>query len=443
MLVFLPVLVLLNQVPVFDRVPHAPVSIPYAPMYAILLSLPFQREKVRLRWCWTDTIVVALMFSGAMTGLLTEVAETAVNAFRNDVLRLAMPYFLARAVFRDWHVRRAALWVLVGLTGVVAAAAAVEFLYTPNFYLHLLQRAGMGNSIHSLAMRRFGFSRVSGTVEHPIFFGNMFVVVLGMVAVLARTSGVRLAVPAVALGLAGAAACVGMSGSFTPWLGVSAGSAALAVLLVAPVARRALLPLTVCVVIGLFAYTYHLATAPAGRPGHDRQPQRHRRQPEHAAADRPPVVADRGHGRVVRVRPAGGLRRAGGLRPGQRRQQLHAVHHDPGVGLHGPVDRHRGWRSRPGRSGPSGVMTDRSQAFPLAVCTATVLGLMMSMYTVWAGAEYTVVWVIMLGLSQALIDTILASAEARAGAAPRAAGRVRPPAVGRPTPARYGVRVGA
>jgi uncharacterized membrane protein len=47
--------------------------------------------------------------------------------------------------------------------------------------------------------------------------------------------------------------------------------------------------------------------------------------------------------------------------------------------------------------------------FPLAVSTATVLALMVSMYTVWAGALYTVVWVIMLGLANTLIDTVLAS----------------------------------
>ena len=33
-----------------------------------------------------------------------------------------------------------------------------------------------------------------------------------------------------------------------------------------------------------------------------------------------------------------------------------------------------------------GRVTNRDQVFPLAVCTATVLALMVSMYTVWAGA---------------------------------------------------------
>ena len=80
----------------------------------------------------------------------------------------------------------------------------------------------------------------------------------------------------------------------------------------------------------------------------------------------------------------------------------HAVHHDPRLGLH-----HALWISiaifylLPGHDdGFPGGPPSPSQVLPLAVCTATVLALMVSMYTVWAGALYTVVWAIMLGLSQ-------------------------------------------
>jgi hypothetical protein len=51
-------------------------------------------------------------------------------------------------------------------------------------------------------------------------------------------------------------------------------------------------------------------------------------------------------------------------------------------------------------------VTHRSQIFPLAVATATVLGLMVSMYTVWAGALYTVVWAVLLGLANTLADMV-------------------------------------
>ena len=45
--------------------------------------------------------------------------------------------------------------------------------------------------------------------------------------------------------------------------------------------------------------------------------------------------------------------------------------------------------------------------FPLAVGTAVGLGLMVSMYTVWAGAHYTVIWMVLLGLSNTLVDLVL------------------------------------
>ena len=60
-----------------------------------------------------------------------------------------------------------------------------------------------------------------------------------------------------------------------------------------------------------------------------------------------------------------------------------------------------------------------SQVFPLAVATATVLGLMVSMYTVWAGGLYTVVWLILLGLTNTLVDQVLYPATAPAPRQPK------------------------
>ena len=74
-----------------------------------------------------------------------------------------------------------------------------------------------------------------------------------------------------------------------------------------------------------------------------------------------------------------------------------------------------------------------SQVFPLAAATATVLGLMVSMYTVWAGALYTVIWVIMLGLGNTLIDQVLAAAkQSRTAVVPGGSPTYSPGRQGRP-----------
>ena len=74
-------------------------------------------------------------------------------------------------------------------------------------------------------------------------------------------------------------------------------------------------------------------------------------------------------------------------------------------------------------------VTERAQLLPLCICAATVLGLMVSMYTVFAGSLYTIVWMVMLGLSNTLIDAVNAAADARAGLARPAPARLRPPTV--------------
>ena len=120
--------------------------------------------------------------------------------------------------------------------------ALIELRFAPYFYLHVLQSLGMGNIVHSMAYSRYGFFRVSGTVEHPIHFGNMCVGLLGMIAVLARTSGMRLKNPWVTAALLGAFGCVVMSVSFTPYMGVVAGSFFFLTLISVPLARKLVLP---------------------------------------------------------------------------------------------------------------------------------------------------------------------------------------------------------
>ena len=436
--VFLPVLLMLNQLPQWN-LPHLTVTAPYAPMYAMLIALPFRPEPFRFRWCWTDTIVVALVLSATLTGLLTEYAETAVNALRNETTRLALPYFFARAVFRDWPVRRAGARMLAGLTLVIAACAVWECLRQPNFYLHLLRdRLAMGNPIHPMAMNRFGLNRVSGTVEHPIFFGNMALLSLGLIAVLARTGGVRLRTPLIAAGLAAAVACVGMSISFTPWMGLFAGSIAMAVLMSATLARQHLVvPMTLAVIAGLAGYSAYLIATPLA-------------DAVESTADRSQLEGSAETRKLILHQSWPLARTAGWFGWGLQMDfddvegfDLASVDNSymqftmtrgwvytalwVGIGLTFALRVQRAFR----------LVTDRPQAFPLAVCTATVLGLMVAMYTVWAGAIYAVVWIIMLGLAQTLVDQVLDAAEARA-AFPVAVGPLRPPVVRR-LPVGYGV----
>jgi hypothetical protein len=244
-------------------------------------------------------------------------------------------------------------------------------------------------------------------VEHPIYFGNMCVVILGMIAVLARTSGFNLRNPWVVVALFSAFGCVITSISFTPYAGAVAGTMFLLVLVFIPLARKLLLPLVVVVSIGLAAFTYHVATTPLGEKPSD--------EAGGSYWTRKQIIVESWQ----KAENAGpfGL----GLRPDFSDDENFDLKSVDNSYLQFTLT--RGWVFTLLWCSIAVFFSWRmtqafrdarhpSQIFPLAAAPATVLGLMVSMYTVWAGALYTVVWAVMLGLSNTLIDSVRESARA-------------------------------
>ena len=407
-LVYLPALLMLNQLPQL-MIPHAPLMAHWAALYGLILGLPFRREPLRLRWCTVDTIVVLLLISVTITAWTTEVFETGINSFRTDLLQWTIPYFLARMLFRDVQIRRRTLNGVIVLVGLMSVAALIEFRLWPYWYLHLLQNLGMNNHIPVEAYSRYGFFRVAGTVDHPIYFGNMCVALLGLIAVLARTSGLKLSTPWVALGLFGAFGCVITSISFTPYMGMLAGGGFFLLLVGSRRARMLLVPIVLVAIIGGIVVTYQIAQQPLGE-----RPQGN--QLEDSMFVRRMIVIESWK-KAVEAGPFGF---------GLRYDFVHdTTGDDDGHYNLASVDNSymqftmtRGWVYTAlwlsiavffaGRMTIAfSRVSHRSQVVPLALCTATVLGLMVSMYTVWAGGLYTVVWLIVLGLSNTLIDLVL------------------------------------
>lgn len=399
-LVYLPALIFFNQLPEIS-VPHAPVAAPFAPLYAIFLAMLFRDESLRFRWCTVDTILVLLLISSTITAWTTEWFETGLNNFRQEILTWIGPYFLARIVFRDWHIRRLALYTLVVHIAILSVLAIIEFRLTPYFYLHVLQNLGMGNSIHSMAYTRYGFFRVSATVEHPIYFGNMCLVLLGMIAVLARTSGVRLRNPWVTLALLGAVGCLITSISFTPYIGLAAGTVFFLTLMAAPLFRKMLVPLVLIVIGGMFAFTYHAAHTKLGDKPEGELPASFwiRKMIVTQSWKKAVTAGAFGYGRLLDF---------------SQDEDFDLASVDNSYML---FTMSRGWVYTTlwvsiavffaiRMTGAFNHATHRSQVIPLAIATATILGLMVSMYTVWAGGLYRVVWAIMLGLSCTLIDQV-------------------------------------
>lgn len=425
--VYLPAMILLNQLALVDVLPHVPLSAAYAPLWAILFALPFRGDSVRFKVGAIDVIVFALAAAGSVTGWLNENFEGGVNAFRSDLMNWTLPYFMGRLAFQDWRVRRTAVNVLIAVMGVVTALALIEARFAPYFYLHLLSRMGMGNHIQTMAYYRFGLNRVSATVEHPIYFGNMCLGLLGLIAALAATSGVRLTRPMVALTLAATGGCLVLSLSFTPYAGLAVGVALLAVMAANRFARLMILPLTLAIAGGLCAFTFWAALLPLG----------------------PKPESELGgslYTRKVIMHESWPVAKAAGWFGLGRQPDFERLPEADEFSL-ASVDNSymqfvmtRGWLFLTMWTSIGFIFAWRAtraflvvrtpgQVFPLAVVTATVLALMVSMYTVWAGALYTTVWFILIGLSNTLFDAVLAAAAAERDGRRRGFAPVVPPGV--------------
>ncbi len=404
--VFLPTLILLNQLPQIE-IPHVPIAAQNAPLYAILLGMPFRGEKFRLKFCSIDIVFILLLISATITAWTTEVFETGINTFRTDLLTLVAPYFLARVVFNDWEMRRAGLKVLIGLMLFISICAVIEVRMVPYFYQHILQGMGLGNKLNSMAYSRYGFYRVSGTVEHPIYFGNMCVVILGLIVVLAKSSGQSLQNGWLQTAIAGCFISILCSISFTPYVGCIAGTLALMVMISVPFARKLIFPITLLAVSGLFTYTYLMATLPLGDKPEGELP---------GSMWTRRLIISESWKKAVTAGPFGY-----GIRPSfpddedfdlksidNSYMQFTVTHGWVYTMLWTSIGLCFAWRV----TGAFRRITYPSQVLPLAAATATVLGLMVSMYTVWAGALYTVIWAIMLGLGNTLIDAVVAASKA-------------------------------
>ncbi len=405
--VYIPSLILLNQLPQIN-IPHAPLKAEWAPLYAIILALPFRGESLRLRLCSVDIIFILLLISAIITGWTTEVFETGINTLRTDSLILIIPYFLARIVFKDWRMRRAALHVLIGVLAIVSLFALVEFRFSPYFYLHTLQSLGMGNKILAMAYERYGLFRVAGPVEHPIYFGNMCVVLVGMIAVLARTGGYSLKNGWVITALFAAFSCIITSISFTPYVGTISGIIFFSTLVFIPIARKLVLPLTLVVMGLLMGYTWHAITTPLGeKPTTDLGGSQYTRKmimQQCWAKATVPGTGPFGYGLRADLYDADAGEASFDLKSVDNTyMQFLLTHGYVYVSLWISIAVFFSFRM----TRAFNAVRHPSQVFPLAVCTATCLALMVSMYTVWAGAIYTVLWAVMLGLSNTLIDSVL------------------------------------
>jgi hypothetical protein len=255
-LVYLPVVLLLSQVPKID-IPFLPdPDAKFACMYGVLAALAATGFRgIRFKWHVCDTIMIVLSSLAVLTAVTTEVWWTGVSAAGDQALGLLLPYFLARSVFADAAARRDAVIVLSICAMFVGLIALIEMRLFPYAYSRFLEPLGVVKTSNGQVFWRFGYMRAQTTFAHPIDLGNVGPLLAALIGVMAVTTGTRLKHPIVMGGLISCGLMVMGALSFTSFLSAAAAMGVFALIWYWPGVRRLFVPGVITAVVAAAIFT--------------------------------------------------------------------------------------------------------------------------------------------------------------------------------------------
>ena len=210
--------------------------------YGVMIGLIFRwRELGRLRWNAIDTcmtlILVPIFVTTFMNGALDPASPINAPTLLPGSLKLAQrytmefgvnwlfPYFMARMTLQDGAGRKAMLNVLCALSIFMALLTVVESSgLRPNITARTLYRFQLNTTSvgrpDSMVFKRFGLARAIATAGQQIDLGNVGVLVGTMILILIPATDSRWTSPLSVGGILGAGAMVVGSVSLTSWAGM-------------------------------------------------------------------------------------------------------------------------------------------------------------------------------------------------------------------------------
>jgi len=393
---YLPALLLLGPA---DRAP-IPLLPLFNPAWAALLGVALiwslQSGKTKLGWCAVDALVLLV---AVWSGVATAINSGGVHAgqtvgFRN-LLNWAVPFLMARAAARSADGRRlmlasvAVCIVLIGLVGTFESRA------WPGFWEWVLHKVGLRAFFGGRPLLRYGFYRAHVSLIHPIYLSNSAVIVGAMVLMLSATtrSGSRRLLAGI--GTAGAILAIVAAVSFSGLNGLAASVLAFAALTRMSVVRRRLWIFLLAAMMSGVGVTFALRNVDATR-SEDMPPW------EDSLRVRAAIVQDK----WPMITTAGFFGYGEFASPEQYEQ----------LGVErGSTDNSYlvfiifyGW-SFLGLWMLMLLIWARRMSVAMELCrtkrvrtaltigTAVVLGMLVSMYTVWASPAYTTLWFVLMG----------------------------------------------
>jgi len=401
--VFLPSLLLVASSPKLG-VPGLPdANVTYGAIYGILAGLALKGgEALPFKFGWIDRIVVLMMVSCVITSCITDEFWAGVNVFGEQLLGYVAPYFLARVMFHNAEMRRRALWICIFCAIVTATFALIELRLFPYFMSRHLKSMGLFSGQNTMVMGRFGLFRTQGPYCHPIDMGNASLLLAMLIGLFATTTSVTLSNWWVRIGLFAAIGASITSLSFTSFMGIAACLAGVGLLWMMPRLGRMMPLAAVCMFVVGGIVTNKLLNTDVIR-----ESEKMGVTVEDSVMVRAMIVQNSwpfvttsgyfGWGNTI------------------RRSELNLDSVDNSyilftmrrgfvyLSLFLSIPVILAWRAR--KAFKQIYLPQQYQ--PLALGLAGVLGIMVSMYTVWFGFVYSVMWMVLLAFTNSMIDVIL------------------------------------
>jgi hypothetical protein len=404
--IYLPVLLLMSHVAAIP-VPGLPdITSPFGALYGIGAGMFLRGQWLpNIRWNLVDAVVLSIAACKVISSGTTEQLWTAVSSSGEQVLDWVFPYVLARMMFQSEKLRADALKVIIACMLVIAFFALIEARLWPYLYSRNLQAMGLFDDPSVEVLRRYGLFRAEVSFRHPIDLGNVSVLILGMIVMLAVVTPVGLNNIYVKAGIAASLISLVAAISFTAYLGIAAAAGVFLLLRYFRSARVMLRMGVILVIVGGCLATMWLLDRPLG--------------------DHPKDSATALEGslwiRTLIVQNSWKLASTAGLFGWGKVLKSSDLNLESVDNAYILIVLWSGWVSlgfwvllpvvlgkRVSRALRQ-ASTPR-QVMPLAVGVAAVLGTMVGMYTVWFGYVYANLFVIMIGFTTTLADMFLETA---------------------------------
>jgi hypothetical protein len=256
--VYLPVQLLLSTVKPAQITTLPDITSPVAVSYGLLIGMLISGRLAFFKAHLIDYLVVLCSISIVVTGYVNGEFWTIISATGNEALGWLIPYYMARLAFRDGIVRRQMGLSLCFVAMAMGLIGMIEFRLYPLFFSRLLVQLGMADVYNEMVLGRFGFFRAMVTAEHPIDLGNVGLLLGGLIPALCLSSGLRMRDWRVMGGIAGAGMILIASMSFSCLAGAMVAFGIYLTLRYIRGSEAFLLPGVVAAIIGGFAFTAYL-----------------------------------------------------------------------------------------------------------------------------------------------------------------------------------------